>query len=161
VDYLFTGPLDGPNPKQGLLHYSGLDSGKHEGQLKRIAGPVVGLIRYLVSIDSSEFLAGGENVFYERFIQLSMDELVKINFPKHILNDTGGVNHNKSKIIPGNSRLGSGDDAMALLSILIRDHRNLEGENDPIDVNYLLRENPLCKEKLQFWLQRSASEQVE
>jgi hypothetical protein len=55
---------------------------KHSGQLKRIAITTINLLSFLLTLETRE--DDTENIFYERFIQLSVDELVKINFYRHI-----------------------------------------------------------------------------
>jgi len=79
VDFLFMGTYDG-TCGLGLLHWSGLASGNHSGQLKRICGPAIGLITFLLTTQFE-----GDNIFYERFILLPVQGLKLINFVKHIL----------------------------------------------------------------------------
>lgn len=152
VDSLFTGEFEHVSWRGcGLLYYSGLDSDKHNGQLKRIASPSISLLKWLLTINYDD--ESQENIFHERFIRLSVPLIKKVNFTKHILNDTG------NKIV-ATSRLGNSDDAFTLLEILMKDHRNDEGELDPIDVLDLLDNNSICRERFNQWLQKSSAEQI-
>ena len=54
VEYLFLGGEGNGRQKDGLLYYAGQDSVKHEGQLKRIAGPAIELILWLISFNMTE-----------------------------------------------------------------------------------------------------------
>jgi hypothetical protein len=150
VDFLFTGTIDG-NSTLGLVYWCGADSEKHGGQLKRICGPIIAFLRWLVSFDE-------DNIFYERFVHLPVDELMKINFPKHILrhNKDGKINIS----IPGQSRSGSVEDAFDLLSIVLADHRSVEGEVDPVDISYLVGGSKLCQDRFEEWLHKSSAEHV-
>ena len=131
------------------MHWCGVDSEKHDGQLKRICAPLISLLRWLVTFPD-------DTIYYERFIHLSKDELVKVNFPKHILKTEakGTIN------ISTNQRSGSSEDAFELLCILINDHRNLEDEVDPIDIMFLLKGSQQCQEKFEEWLQKANLEHV-
>eukprot|EP01034_Spumella_vulgaris_P022488 gene22488-28616_t len=55
---------------------------------------------------------------------------------------------------------GSCEDAFELLSVLTNDHRNLEGEDDPLDVNELLNNNKQCSEEFNKWLQKQTSDHI-
>lgn len=155
VDYLYTGALDGiPGP--GLLYWAGLDSAKHGSQLKRIAGPVICLIKWLITLESDDWC----NIFYERFIVLPMSELVKINFSKHIAHD--GESGSLASW-SGQSRLGACEEALEILSILMSDYRReeeVEGEDEGLDLNRLLNNNKACKEKFTQYFQRSNADQI-
>ena len=163
VDYLFTGTSETIKTGMGLLYFSGLDSDKHDGQLKRIAAPVIALINWLTSLETEE---DEINVFYERFVQLPVSELVKVNFSKHITIDGGGsksksaLKAQKQKIQAGQTRSGSSADALKLLSVLMRDHRTIDGELDPIDLNELLSDDKASKHILDTWLSKNANEDV-
>jgi hypothetical protein len=133
------------------LYWSGANSGKHGGQLKRIAAPIISLIRWLITFETDDEFG---NIYYERFVHLAPSELVKINFERHI-NKVGGTD---SKF--GQSRQGSCEDAFELLSVLTNDHRNMEGEDDPLDVNQLLNGNKQCIEEFNKWLQKQTSDHV-
>ena len=126
VEYLFSGGTGGGKLANGLLYYAGQSSSKHEGQLKRIAAPVIALIKFLISIDLNEEKKSGngrgeeegnvyDNIFYDQFICLPIEELRKIHFAKHVLGH-------------GDARGGNADDALELLSVVMRDHRDLDGE---------------------------------
>ena len=64
---------------------------KHSGQLKRISITTINLLSFLLTLETRD--DDVENIFYERFIQLSVDELVKINFFRHI-----GITKEKGKV---------------------------------------------------------------
>ena len=86
IDYLFMGangiqvPTGNGRLKEGLCHYAGLDSEKHDGKLKRIAAPAIELITTLISIDMNEeedeynvmkkdtnvITANYDNIFYDQ-----------------------------------------------------------------------------------------------
>ncbi len=96
------------------------------------------------------------NIYYERFVHLPMTELSKVNFEIHI----NAVGSGDGKF--GNqSRMGNCDDAMQLLSILNNDHRNPEGEDDPIDLKALLHGNGACLEHFNKWLQKQTADHVQ
>ena len=67
---------------------------KHAGQLKRIAITIISLISFLLSLETTE--EDAENIFYDRFIQLPVTELGKINFFRHIgvAKEKGNVSYN-------------------------------------------------------------------
>ena len=164
VDFLFTGTNEAVKTGMGLLYFSGLDSDKHDGQLKRIAAPTIALIAWLISleVDNEE----ESNVFYERFVQLPSAELAKINFAKHISIDGGGgrskaaLRAQQARVLAGQTRSGSSADALRLLSVLMRDHRTVDGEPDPIDLNALLHDDAASKQIVDHWLSKSANEDV-
>eukprot|EP00981_Chlorochromonas_danica_P006020 scaffold1244_cov162-Ochromonas_danica.AAC.56 len=144
VDFLYTGNID-ETSTLGLLHWCGVDSEKHDGQLKRICGPIITFLHWLVSYEE-------DSIYYDRFMRLPMDELLKINFSKHILRSTD----NKLAItIPGHSRSGSAEDAFELLAMLLADHRNLEDDPEPIDIGILLNGSKACQDRFEEWLQKS------
>ena len=163
VDFLFTGTSEAVKTGMGLLYFSGLDSDKHDGQLKRIAAPAIALIAWLISLEIEE---DETNVFYERFVQLPVAELVKINFAKHISIDGGGARSKAAmraqhaRVLAGQTRSGSSADALRLLSVLMRDHRAIDGEPDPVDLNALLDGDKASKQIVDNWLSKSANEDV-
>ncbi len=152
MDFLFTGnnPIDG-SKVLGLLHWCGINSEKHDGKLKRICAPLIAFLRWLVH-DPDE-------VYITQFVRLSAEELVKINFSKHILGAHDDGNMKVSFNISG-TRSGSSEDAFVLLHILANDHRNLEDEFDPIDLDYLLQGNRACRDRFSAWLNKSNFEIV-
>jgi hypothetical protein len=92
-----------------------------------------------------------DNIFYDRYIRLPVAELVKSNFVKHLEGDS----RHKS------SRDGSIDDAYALLAIINKDHRDLDGENEPIDIaEDLLDGDDDCSDQFSEWLQKTSAEHV-
>jgi len=133
VEYLFIGGVGNGKLPNGLLYYAGHGSDKHDGQLKRIAAPVIELISWLISIDMVDSandrslgLDGNniyDNIFYDQFICLSLEELQKMNFHKHIL----------LKDSSDSNRGGSRETALKLLSVLMRDHRDEDGNYDSIN----------------------------
>lgn len=162
VLYLFVGTGDGDSPrpgatsKRGLLYYAGMDSSQHGGELKRIAGPAIGLVRWLITL--SPFGPDPDNLynmFFEIFVSLTLEELSRINFIKHILGEE------KSGGMFGNSRGGSANDALEILAILMREHRNPDGDQpEPIDITLLLGDNKTCRDRLNQYMQKSNSEVV-
>ena len=149
VDFLFMGTYDG-TCGLGLLHWSGLASGNHSGQLKRICAPAIGLITFLLTMQVE-----GDNIFYERFILLPLQGLKLINFAKHILS----LDNITKALTLSESRDGSPEDAMKILSILLQDHRTPDGDNDPIDLNDILDNNATCVDKFKQWCHKSAVDQ--
>ena len=162
VVYLFVGTGDGDSPrpgttsKRGLLYYAGMDSGKHGGQLKRIAAPAIGLVRWLVTL--APFGPDPDNLYnmlFEIFVTMTVEELSKINFVKHILGEQSGSG------LFGDSRAGSAEDALEILSLLMREHRTPDGDHpDPIDPTLLLGDNKACRDRLNQYMQKSNSEVV-
>ena len=153
MDFLFTGSIPFTDTiGVGLLHYSGLDSDKHSGQLKRICGPVINLIHWLITLEVNDELG---NIYLERFVHLPLNELLKLNFTKHILNNTKSNN-----LLIGQTRSGSDEDAFKLLEILFVDHRNIEGDDDPLDPMQLLCDNKECFDIFERWMQKRTTEEV-
>ena len=142
VDFLFTGELDGV-PGLGLLFYSSEESKKNPGQLKRISQPVLSLIKYLITCDYD----GEDNIFFDRFVSLQPAEYSKINFVKHILNDP-------------NSKKGVGCDSMDLIKIIVEDHKDANNCLDPVDINLLIGDNKVCRERLNAFLQKGAAQDI-
>ena len=156
VEYLFTGGVGNGKMAAGLLYYAGQASTQHAGQLKRIAGPIIELIRWLISIDMNnpandqKLEAEGNNIFYDQFTNLPLEQLQKINFSKHIL-----LLHDGSNIRSGNEEC-----ALELLSVLVRDHRDQDGAYDPVDEDFLLDHNQECKSKFTAYLLRTNAEEL-
>lgn len=142
VDYLFTGDLDGVQGP-GLLFYSSEESKKNPGQLKRISQPVLSLIKYLITCDYD----GEDNIFFDRFVSLTPEEYSKINFVKHILNDPA-------------SKKGVGCDSMDLIKIIVEDHKDGNNCLDPVDINLLIGDNKVCRERLNAFLQQGAAQDI-
>ena len=142
VDYLFTGELDGV-PGPGLLYYTSEESKKKPGQLKRISQPVLSLIKYLVTCDYD----GEDNIFFDRFVSLSPNEYAKINFVRHILGDPA-------------SKKGVGCDSMDLIKIIVEDHKDANNCLDPVDINILIGDNKVCRERLNAFLQQGAAQDI-
>lgn len=126
-------------------------SDKHDGQLKRICAPCIKLLRFLVQFDSE---GEEDSVFLDRFVSLAREDLALIQFSKHILNDD-----HKSGLL-GKSRAGNADDAMELLSVILTYHRDSEGNDDPIDINFFLGDSKATRDRFTNWLQKTANEEV-
>lgn len=60
----------------------------------------------------------------------------------------------------GESRSGNYEDAMEILSFIVRDHKGANGEPDPIDLNVLIDHNRICRDKFLKWLQKTATAQM-
>lgn len=163
IDYFFHGKNNAAtrNGKAyGILHWCGVESESHEGSLKRICSYVLILLHSLVV---SSTLPGGlyGNVFYLHFISLPEEDLLKINFTKHIAPDKKSVLTGiTGAAVTQYSRAIHKKAALELLSLISRNHINVEGEPDPIDVNILIRNNSRCKEKFRKWKSKNQSELV-
>jgi hypothetical protein len=145
VDFLFYGSGNGG---PGLLHWSGVASDNHDGQLKRICGPIISLIKWLITMDTEDEYG---NIYRDRFIHFPAEDLLKINFIKHV-NIKGESKVSKSLGAMGQSRQGSVNDAFEILSIICLEHRSLEDdEDDPIEPGYFLENNKLCLERFSAW----------
>jgi hypothetical protein len=139
--------LDGKSTL-GLIHFCGIESEKHDGHLKRVCAPAINLLHWLVTFN-------GDDMYYERFIRLPKDELVKINFPKHILQP-----QQENKLSLSKSKVNTIDNVFELLSILLHDHRNFEDDLEAVDIPYLLGGSKLCQDRLEDWLQKANLEHV-
>ncbi len=144
---MFTGNLDG-KATLGLIHFCGVESEKHDGQLKRICAPAITLLHWLVTFID-------DTIYYERFIRLTKDELIKVNFPKHILQPT-----TENKLTLTRSRINTDDSVFELLSILLHDHRNIDDDLEAVDIPYLLGGSKVCQDRLEDWLQKANLEHV-
>jgi hypothetical protein len=59
------------------------------------------------------------------------------------------------------TREGSEEDALKILAILHDDHRSVDGDDQPLNLNEaLLGNNPACKELLTNWLAAGATDQI-
>lgn len=148
VDRLFLG--DPETGHAGLLHWSGSQSTKHGGQLKRIAANVISLIRFLISLEPDDY----GNLFFERFMRLPLHSLRDINFSKHILPEGG------SGIISRSTRQGNAIDACEILSLIVQYHVDEDGDPDPVDLLYMCNDNVACKDYFVQWFQETAREEV-
>jgi len=96
------------------------------------------------------------NMFFEIFVSLTVEDLSKINFIKHILGEQNGGGG-----LFGDARSGSADDALEILAVLMREHRTVDGDQpDPIDITLLLGDNKTCRDRLNQYMQKSNSEVV-
>jgi hypothetical protein len=148
VDHLFLG--DSQAGLEGLLHWSGSQSTKHGGQLKRIAANVISLIRFLISMEEDEY----GNLFFERFMRLPLKHLRDINFSKHIIPE------GSSGIMSSSARHGNTADACEILSLIVQYHVDENGDPDPVDLLYMCNGNVTCKEYFVQWFQETAREEV-
>lgn len=131
----------------GLLEACGLASEKHAGQLKRIAAPCIGLLRWLITYADY----GNDNIFYDRFVVLTEADYQLVNLAKHI---------NQDSKVHNSARLGSSADAFFILSIILRDHRLPDtGEQDPLSISSLLPDK-VAKEKFTAWYNKATAQQV-
>ena len=142
VDVLLIGNGDDESAR-GLLYYAGAiseNSKKEANALKRISAEAIGLLHFLVFLpeDVIEGMCEGyddeENIFYSRFINMSIDDLRRVNFARHIIHlpskqQKGGLDKlfkkletAKADFLKGGSRTGNPELAMNLLALLIRDH---------------------------------------
>lgn len=149
MDYLFSGANGG----EGLLYYCGINSGKHGGQLKRICAPCISMLRWIVTMETDDELG---NIYYERFVHQPMSELYKINFEKHITQqpEGGGMSFGGG----GKSRSGNCEDAFELLMILVNDHRNEDGYDEPVDAYEMLNGNKVAYDMFKKWAAKSGND---
>jgi hypothetical protein len=132
------------------LHFCGIESDKHDGQLKRIAAPAITLLHALVTCADDE-------IYLDRFIRLTKEELFKINFPKHILRPADG---RKLTTALTRAKTNTDDAVYELLSILLHEHLNVEGELEAVDMPFLLQGSKLCQDRFEEWLQKENLEHV-
>ena len=109
VDVLLLGKEDDLLP--GLLHWCGTPSENHEGKLKRHCAPAIHLLRFVVDYKPK---SGGDNFVRERFRSLSLEQYGPIAFRLHLTEENKG----------GGSRSGNYADALALLLLVLEDHRS-------------------------------------
>ena len=64
------------------------------------------------------------------------------------------------KRISSASQAHHNGDVFELILILVRDHRTPDGEPEMLDVNILLQDNDICRQKFMQWLQQTACEEV-
>lgn len=147
VDYLFLGN----NEYNGLLKWCGFGSSNHGGQLKRICSDVISLIKILITLEPDEY---GENIFFDRFMKIPVNNLREMNFSKHISPE------GTSNFFSSTSRSGNVNDAFEILSLILEFHVNADDEPEPVDLNYLLQENVQSLESFRAWLRHSAAEEV-
>lgn len=155
MEYLYTGVGSLGQSGLGLLHYGGLSSVKHDGQLKRICAPIISLLRLLVFLEPDENYG---NPYCEQFVRLPLVELSKLNFHKHILREGEGSISNAFS--GGKLRLGNSEHALELLLLLKDCHMTPAGDEDPIDIKVLLGNHPVCEERFIEWAQQRTNETV-
>jgi hypothetical protein len=163
------------------LYWCGASSSKHDGKLKRICAPVISLLHSLIKVQMQPAGedGGNTNIFYEKFVQIPVADLLLINFAKHIepiTNKSSGPQMTLksatkfaaktavgSSSASGSTRVGGYDDALHLLKIILTDHRSLDGDPDPVDLLELIpagEENRKCREKVEQYMQRTAADMV-
>ena len=147
VDYLFTGCING-KLGTGLLFWSGASSDKG-GTLKRICSHVVRLMRWLVTHESESERG---NFYYTRFVQLQLNDLKMINFPKHI--------SSKKKKKKRHDEEDEHEDIFVLLAILMNDHRTPQGKINRLDLDDLLLHDEHANYYYAEWVNSGAIEQV-
>eukprot|EP01041_Mallomonas_annulata_P007200 gene7200-14681_t len=149
VDMLFVGSGD----SYGLLYWCGAKSSKGtEGILKRVCGPAMALLTWLLSLGSNS-----DNIYYDRFMALPISEILKINFVAHILSD------NFNNIIKSvQIKSTSSDDCYEIISLLVRNYKvlNSNEKSNRLDINILLENNTVCRQKYMQWLQQSAAQEI-
>ncbi len=138
------------NDNQGLLYWCGAISEKNDGQLKRICGSVLSVLRTLLTLDFAD-----ENIFLSVFVTLPIDKISQIHFAKHILPEQAS-----SILSGGKSKSPTADDACEILSILMNSPVNDDSDDSIFDIDQLLNHNTTCKEFFMQWLQRTANEEV-
>ena len=102
-----------------------------------------------------------DNCFYDQFICLTLEQLTKVNFSKHIL---GGMNGNGKNFlgfgVSKGIRSGSAADALELMAVLTRDHRDIDGNFEELDMSVLLNYNQFCKDTLEQYLASKDAEEL-
>ena len=153
IDLLYIGGDVDRKKLPGLLYYTSIMSSHHAGQLKRIASPVLALLRKLLTLSADEYTE--ENIFLSRFVVLTLPDILRINFEKIILLD-------RAKIMTCSSHenMDAASDILEIMTILMRDHRSPEGFREPIEFGTLINENDEVKEILSQWLAQKAADQV-
>lgn len=142
---LFTG-ID-ERDLEGLLFWGGVQSEHHKAALKRICPVVMSLIGHLVSLDYGD---DSENIFFERYIRLPLDELIKLNFAAHM---TEATKQSTDK--------GPLNNVCQLISLLLRDHCDVDTDQpDPLEIQSLLGDNGAITEHFMAWLQLTATTEI-
>ena len=164
VDYFLKGTFDNGNfSGSGILYHCGVESSSHEGSLKRICPPALSLLTTLIG-PKSPYADKPNNMFLDRLIRLPINELVKINFAKHIIPNQGKVLTKITGNITGNANKqtlkAQRRDALELLSLLIYDHLNSDDEPETLDIDQLLNFNNKAKEKLKVFMKKHETERV-
>lgn len=135
----FTGGEHNGEKLTGLLSWCGQKSSKHDGCLKRSATNVIALVSWLLSFSfkkenhSNQYQDEDsyENTFLTVFLRLQIDDYACMELGLHVLPDDRG----------GGNRGGSGEDAFDILSLLLRDHKDDEGQPAPLDLMSLLHQD--------------------
>ena len=154
------------NNNYGLLHYCGMKSTKHIGELKRISYPLLQLLRWLITHEVIiEELERG-NFFYTRFVQLPLSKLKLIDLPKHIIaynsQSKKSIFSSSSNNSNNNKKSSSNDDScFVLLTIILNDYRTPEGKSNSIEVDDLLNYNDICHKKYDEWQDANKTNEVD
>ncbi len=131
-----------------------MESASHEGSLKRICGPALSLLKSLVTSDIL-ISTNNVNIFYERFVSLPQQEIMKINFSKHIVPTKNMVSKVPKEVVNQQRQ-----DAVELLGLLVYSRQNTLGDVEPFDVDALVNNNDRCKERLRLWMKRFEADRV-
>ncbi len=160
MDYFFRGINDSSAPRHGILFWCGVESNSHEGSLKRICGHALSLVHTLVYARDISSSSNG-NPFYDHFIQMPQEDLLKINFTRHIApGKKSGLTVVAEAAGAQNTRSRSKVLAMELLGLLVDAHVGADGEPDPIDVNLYLNNSEKGKERFRKWSAKNKTEKV-
>lgn len=160
VDILFFG---NDEIGEGLMYWAGVSSENHNGQLKRICGPVMELIKYLITMEPPP----GEdvNIYRDRFTHYPAEDLAQMNFGMHVIAKSDGkvlkaLQLGGGKNNSGQSRQGNTEEAFVVLYTICTEHRTFEDEDDPIDPSYFLGDSKKALDKFDMWQQKTQSESV-
>eukprot|EP01038_Epipyxis_sp_PR26KG_P007822 gene7822-10624_t len=157
IDFLYSGLIDGRGHGMGLIYWSGVDSEKNNGQLKRICGPILNLMKWLITLPPVDEYG---NIYYERFVHIPLSELMKMNFVKHIIRPQEKKMKSANLLISGQSKSSSSEDAFQIIFILVNDHRNMDDEDELVDASFLLNNNKECINLFNVWVQKQTSDHV-
>lgn len=140
---------------EGLLYWGGVQSEHHKASLKRICPFVMSLISHLVGLDFGD---DKENIFYERYIRLPLNDLLKLNFVAHINEANKSAKDKSASSVLSNIPLSN---VFQLISLQLRDHFNPETDaSDPIELQALIGQNEAITEQFVAWLQLSATNEI-
>jgi hypothetical protein len=120
------------------------------------------------------------NIFYDKFVCTPIQDIVLINFAKHIepmatkssatqpLKSATklakvGLSTATAGAAGGATRVGGYDDALNLLKIIVTDHRSVDGDLEPVDLIELIPgdDNEKCREKVEQYLHRAGAAVVQ
>jgi hypothetical protein len=142
VVVFFTGGEHNGEQLTGLFSWCGQRSSNHDGCLKRSAQNVIALISWLLSFSFKKENKpnhmfhdedSDENTFLTVFLRLKVEDYAMMELSLHVMPDD-----------KGHGRGGSATDAFDILSLLLRDHKDEEGQNAPLDLMSLLPPDEVC-----------------